>query len=139
MHIEKFTLGMGDRFAQQGKAQLKAIQAAWDLGIPIHPVWNKSHREHALIGSRPDDLRAEADTAVEACGWSRPYHVDADHIRLETVDAFIASSDFYTLDVADFTGKAAAASDISDFETKMASHLGHIQLPGLDRSIEVTG
>ncbi len=38
------------------------------------------------------------------------YFVDADHIGLKTVDRFIAPSDFFTLDVADFIGKPAADS-----------------------------
>ncbi len=80
--LPKFTFGMGDRFAHQGEAQLSAVKAAADRGIPLHPVWNKSNREHMLIGTKPADLRAEADAAVKALGWSAPYFVDADHINL---------------------------------------------------------
>ena len=76
-------------------------------GVDIVPVWNKSNREHTLIGTEPSGLRAEADAAVKALGWKKPYHVDADHIRLETVDRFIAPSDFFTIDVADSIGKPA--------------------------------
>ena len=39
-------------------------------------------------------------------GWTQPWHVDADHIKLETVDRFLESSDFYTLDVAASIGQA---------------------------------
>jgi len=52
-------------------------------GEPRHsrsPVWNKSNREHTIIGSQPDDVRAEADAAVAALGWSGAYYVDADHV-----------------------------------------------------------
>ena len=52
----KFTFGVGDRFAHGAHAQLQAFIAAKDLGIDITPVWNKSNREHDIIGSRaPDD------------------------------------------------------------------------------------
>src|SRR5215210_5916155 len=109
MNIEKYTIGTGDRFAHQGQAQLQASVKAREAGIAIHPVWNKSNREHTIIGSKPDDLRAEADAAIAALGWKSAYYVDADHIGPPTVDAFLGASDFYTLDVADFTGKAADA------------------------------
>src|SRR5277367_2491054 len=105
--LGKFSFGMGDRFAHQSRAQLQACIRATELGVPIVPVWNKSYREHAFVGSDPSSTRAAADAAVRELGWRKPYHVDADHIRLETVEGFIASSDFYTLDVADAIGRPA--------------------------------
>ena len=94
--LPRFTFGMGDRFAHQGEAQLAAVQAVARRGVALHPVWNKSNREHTIIGTRPEDLRAEADAAVKALGWNKPYFVDADHINLHTVDRFLAASDFFT-------------------------------------------
>ena len=88
MKIEKYTFGIGDRFAHQGRAQLQAILNAREAGIDVHPVWNKSNREHSIIKSNPDDVRVEADAAVAALGWRGAYYVDADHIGLKTVDAF---------------------------------------------------
>ncbi len=70
-------------------------------------MWNKSNREHLIVHTHPDSVRAEADAAVKALGWRGPYHVDADHIGLKTVEPFLSGSDFFTLDVADFTGQAA--------------------------------
>ena len=84
--IEKHTFGMGDRFGREGVAQLRAVAEANAAGIPLTPVWNKSNREHLLVGSHPDELRAEAAAAVEALGWRGAWHVDADHIGLATVD-----------------------------------------------------
>ncbi len=107
MKVEKYTFGVGDRFAHQGHAQLQAILQARGADIDVYPVWNKSNREHLMIRSKPDDVRAEADAAVAALGWEGTYYVDADHIGLKTVDAFIEASDFYTVDVADCTGQAA--------------------------------
>jgi tagaturonate epimerase len=57
-------------------------------------VWNKSNREHSIIKSKPDDVRAEADAAVAALGFKGAYYVDADHIGLKTVDPFIRPSNF---------------------------------------------
>jgi len=131
MNIPKFTFGMGDRFAHEGEAQLAAVLEANSKGLEIFPVWNKSNREHTIIHSQPDDLRAEADAAVAALGWKGAYFVDADHISLKTVDWFLAASNFYTLDVADFTGKAADDASIEAFVSAMAPYLGSLIIPGI--------
>ena len=106
--LGKYSLGVGDRFAHQAKAQLRACVLAAERGVEIIPVWNKSNREHSIVGSDPSSVRAAADAAVRDSGWRRPYHVDADHIRLETVDRFVRHSDFFTIDVADSIGRPAA-------------------------------
>jgi hypothetical protein len=124
MKIEKYTIGVGDRFAHQAKAQLRAFELAAEKGIDIVPVWNKSNREHLIVGSEPSSVQAAAEVAVRQSGWTKPWHVDADHINLDTVDRFIAASDFYTLDVAHFIGKPAPAEDVAAFVAK------HPELPG---------
>lgn len=136
--LPRFSLGTGDRFGRQGTAQLSAIQAAAERGVPVHPVWNKSNREHTLIGTVPQSLRDEADAAVRALGWTRPYFVDADHINLHTVDGFLACSDFFTIDVADYSGKPAPEEDRRVFLEKFASLVGNHRLPNLDEPVEVT-
>lgn len=136
--IEKFTIGTGDRFAHQGRAQLLASKKAWDLGIEIYPVWNKSNREHTIIGSKPDDLRAEADAAARHLEWNKAYHVDADHVGLKTLEGFIAGSDFFTLDVADFTGKPADPAAIEKFVESMAPYTGALSIPGLNAPLHLT-
>src|SRR5512140_1892723 len=98
--LEKFSIGVGDRFAHQAKAQLQACVMAAARGVSVIPVWNRSNREHGIVGSEPDSERAGAEPAVRQAGGKQPYHVDADHISLGTVDRFIEASDFYTLDVA---------------------------------------
>ncbi|MBE2203311.1 MAG: hypothetical protein IAE94_03075 [Chthoniobacterales bacterium] len=135
--IEKYTIGMGDRFAHQGRAQLRAVTQACELGIAIHPVWNKSNREHTIIHSQPGDLRAEADEAVQALGWKRPYYVDADHIGLKTVDAFVDTADFFTLDVADFVGKPS--TDRARFQAFLAPWGREVAVPGLERPLALEG
>jgi hypothetical protein len=115
LKLEKFSLGVGDRFAHQARAQLRACQMAAERGANVVPVWNKSNREHLIVGSEPASVRAAADVAVAELGWTRPYHVDADHINLTTVDRFLDASDFYTLDVASAIGKPAPAADVDAF------------------------
>ena len=136
--IEKYSFGMGDRFGQQGKAQLRACQLAAELGAKVVPVWNKSNREHSFIGTEPSSLRAEADAAVKALNWKSSYHVDADHIRLETVDRFIAPSDFFTIDVADSIGKPAAAGEVQAFLARHPELIGTISIPRIARPFEIT-
>jgi hypothetical protein len=130
--LGKFSFGMGDRFGHQGKAQLRACMMATEQGAEVIPVWNKSNREHTFIGTEPSSLRAEADAAVKALGWKKPYHVDADHIRLETVDRFIAPSDFYTIDVADSIGKPAKAASVKAFVDRHPELVGKIIIPQID-------
>ncbi len=129
---------MGDRFGHQGKAQLHACQLATELGAHFVPVWNKSNREHTFIGTEPASLRAEADAAVKALGWKGSYHVDADHIRLETVDRFIAPSDFFTIDVADSIGKPASAADVKAFVDRHPELIGTISIPHIDHPFAIT-
>ena len=78
-------------------------------GVEVIPVWNKSNREHNIIGSEPAQTRAAADAAVKALGWKKPYFCDADHINLTTVDRFLAPCDFFTIDVADFDRQASVS------------------------------
>jgi hypothetical protein len=108
MKIQKYSFGVGDRFGHQGKAQLSALlKARKEFGVDFIPVWNKSNREHQIVGTEPGSTRVEADAAVKALGYTGQYFVDADHINLGNVDRFINSSDFFTLDVADYIGKPA--------------------------------
>ena len=39
--LDKFSFGLGDRFGQQGRAQLQACIEAQSLGATFIPVWNK--------------------------------------------------------------------------------------------------
>jgi tagaturonate epimerase len=105
--LGKYSFGMGDRFARQAQAQLQTCVRAAAEGVDIVPVWNKSYREHVTIGSEPAQSRAAVDAAVKALRWKKPYFLDADHIRLETVDRFLPHSNFYTIDVADWIGRPA--------------------------------
>ena len=136
--LGKFSFGLGDRFAHQGKAQLRACILATEQGAEVIPVWNKSNREHTFIGTEPSSLRAEADAAVKALGWKKSYHVDADHIRLETVDRFIPHSDFYTIDVADSIGKPADAASLKAFVDRHPELVGKIVILHIDQPFQTT-
>src|SRR5215472_10478008 len=138
LKIERYTFGIGDRFSHQGRAQLQAILKAREAGIDVHPVWNKSNREHSFIKTKPDDVRAEADAAVAALGFAGAYYVDADHIGLKTVDPFIPVSDFFTLDVADFIGKTAETEAVEAFLKTARRYRGLLSIPGVDRPWNLT-
>src|SRR5690349_6388279 len=136
--LEKYSLGVGDRFAHQAGAQLRACILAAEHGTEVIPVWNKSNREHATIGSEPSTTRAAADAAVKALDWRKPYHVDADHIRLETVDRFVPHSDFYTIDVADSIGKPVDSGEIKSFVSRHSELVGSISIPKIERPFNTT-
>ena len=138
MILGKYSFGLGDRFGHQGKAQLEAVMRARREGIEITPVWNKSNREHKIIGTRPAHVRREADDAVAACGWDGAYFVDADHIGLGNVDGFIEASDFFTLDVADFIAKKSVQTDVDAFVEKHSKYIGSLAVAGIDRKFEIS-
>jgi hypothetical protein len=138
MILSKYSMGIGDRFARQGQAQLRALIEAKALGVDIAPVWNKSNREHLIVHTHPDSVRAEADAAVKALGWKGPYHVDADHIGLKTVDNFIKGSDFFTLDVADFTGQPAPEAEVQAFVARYGKYAPALKIPGIDRALSIS-
>lgn len=136
--LEKFTIGVGDRFAHQAKAQLRAFQQAAADGVDVVPVWNKSNREHTFVGSEPQSVFDAAQDAVKALGWSKGWHVDADHIRLETVDRFLPCSDFFTIDVADSIGKPPAPADVAAFADRHPELAGTIAIAGIAAPFETT-
>jgi hypothetical protein len=138
MQLSNYSMGIGDRFARQGKAQLAAIMKARQEGVLITPVWNKSFREHSTIHTQPMDTRQAADAAVKALNWNEAYFVDADHVGLKTVDLFLDASDFFTLDVADYIEKVAEEKDIEAFVQKFQKYTGELAFPGIAEKFEVT-
>ena len=134
----KYTFGVGDRFANGAHAQLAAFIKAGNLGIDITPVWNKSNREHLIIGSEPAQTRESADKAVADLGWTGEYLLDADHINLSTVDRFVAPCDFFTLDVADDIGEAADPADVAAFIDKHPELVGTVAIEGIGQPFEIT-
>lgn len=138
MLLEKFSIGVGDRFAHQAKAQLHACQLLAKDGVEVVPVWNKSNREHTFIGSEPASVLESAKAAVAALGWTKGWHVDADHIGLKTVDRFLPHSDFFTLDVADFIGKPAAPGAVKAFVDKHPELTGTVTIAGIAHPFEIT-
>ncbi len=138
MILEQYSIGIGDRFGHQGAAQLCALQQAERQGVTIVPVWNKSFREHSIVGTSPTDTRLAADNAVKERGWKNSYYVDADHIGLKNVDCFIDSSNFFTLDVADYIGKAAGEKEIDAFVGSMSKYLSAFPMPGVRTTTRVT-
>lgn len=120
--LERYSFGLGDRFGREGRAQLRAVQEINRLGCPVVPVWNKSNREHELVGSTQAAVRKEADDAVRANNWTGHYYVDADHINMESVDKFLDYSDFFTIDVAQFIGKPVDSKLKADFLSRTGSY-----------------
>ena len=135
--LARYSIGMGDRFGLQGVAQARAVQQAETEGVVVTPVWNKSNREHQLVGTQPADVRREADAAVQTLGWTHPYFVDADHIGFKNVDGFVDASDFFTLDVADAIGRTAPAETVNALVKHLSPYIGALQLPGLDEPLKL--
>ena len=137
-NLSRFSFGVGDRFAHQAKSQLAAFQRLQRAGVTVAPVWNKSNREHTFIGSHPDSVRAAALIAINALGWTGAWHTDADHIRLETVDRFIPSCDFFTIDVAEAIGKPAPDDQVAAFIGRHPELIGTMNIPRLSEPLTAT-
>lgn len=138
-NLGRFSIGVGDRFGQEGQAQIAAaiaIQA--ETGISVDLVWNKSKREHSIIGTSPEDQRRAADAAVKASRYTGSYFVDADHIGKETVEPFLDQCDFYTIDVADFIGKKSGDAAIAAFIEKKRSLIGALKIDGIPGALDIT-
>ena len=129
LRLPKYSVGVGDRFAHQAKAQLAACIKAKEAGCEVAPVWNKSNREHTIIGSEPKDTRKAADAAVKALGWKTLYFLDADHINLKNVERFIEPCDFFTIDVAEEIGKPAQREDVEGFVSRHPELVGEVRIP----------
>ncbi len=133
----KYSFGIGDRFQKQGVAQLQAIVKAKEFGVYITPVWNKSNREHQIIGTAPLSVRKEAVEAVNILGWDDDYFVDADHINLDTVDNFMDDSDFFTIDVASYIGKKCDQKELDYFMDSCATYTGELRIPGIKEPVKI--
>lgn len=138
LRLEKYSFGVGDRFAHQAKAQLRACMQAAAQGVDVTPVWNKSYREHSIVGSEPPSVLRAAQAAVRELDWTKPFHVDADHIRLDIVGPFIETSDFYTLDVAESIGQPADEADVAAFVNRHPELVGRLEIPGITQPFETT-
>ena len=138
MILEKYTIGVGDRFAHQAAAQLQACVKLAEQGINVIPVWNKSNREHSFIGSEPQSVCDAAEAAVSALGWDKGWHVDADHINMDTVDKYLGCSDFFTIDVADFIGQTPEGDAVAAFVKKHPELLGSVSIEGIDAPFDIS-
>ncbi|PIE69701.1 MAG: hypothetical protein CSA21_00955 [Deltaproteobacteria bacterium] len=138
MQLTQYSFGTGDRFGRQGSAQLEAVNQAKKRGVDIAIVWNKSHREHTIVGTSPADVRQEADKAVKEGRWQGAYYVDADHIGMNNVDDFLVHSDFFTLDVADFIGEKAEEAKLDAFVRRHHDSCGALHIEGLSAPLRIT-
>lgn len=139
MALAKYSMGTGDRFGHQGKAQLQAIlKAKNEHDILVTPVWNKSHREHTIIGTDPRQVRNEADQTVKTLGWKQAYYVDADHITRDIVDNYIDNSNFFTIDVAEFIGQTPQKRNKEAFIRRNKDLVGKMEIPGIPGKFMVT-
>lgn len=135
--LAPFTFGVGDRFAHQATAQLRAFVLAKQAGINLVPVWNKSNREHLTVHSEPPSVLAAAEAAVAELNWHDGFHIDADHITLQTVDRFLPCSDFFTLDVAHAIGQTADGDALAQFLQSHQQLIGEITLPGCAEPLRI--
>jgi len=136
--LGRYSLGIGDRFAHEAEAQLMAFLEAARRGVDVTPVWNKSNREHLVVGSEPAGVREAADAAVGAVGWRGAYFVDADHITAATVERFLDPCDFFTLDVAGAIGRPAADAAVEAFCARHSELTTGVEVAGIDAPLALS-
>jgi hypothetical protein len=112
-----------------------AFVEAARLGVDVTPVWNKSNREHLVVGSEPAGVRDAADAAVRAVGWQGAYFVDADHVTAATLDRFLDPCDFFTLDVAGSIGRPASAAAVEAFCARHGELTTGVEVAGIDAPV----
>jgi hypothetical protein len=137
MILEKYSMGVGDRFAHQAEAQLLACMLAAEQGVDVTPVWNKSHREHSIVGSKPMESRLAVNAAVTKLGWTKPYFLDADHITMATWEGYIDACDFYTIDVAEQIGKPADAAAVEAFVVCHPELIENLSISGIETPFRI--
>lgn len=120
LQLSRFSMGTGDRFGREGEAQIGAFQDLRAKGGEADIVWNKSNREHVLIGSTPADQAKAASEAIRKTGWDGGWFIDADHITMKTVDWFLPYCNFFTIDVAESIGKKASSASRLSFLDRAA-------------------
>jgi hypothetical protein len=137
MILGKYSLGVGDRFAHQAEAQLRACMLAAEQGTEVTPVWNKSHREHTIVGTKPLESRLAADAAAKKLNWSKPYFLDADHITMATWEGYVEACDFFTIDVAEQIGQPAESAAVETFVARHADLVGELSIPGIEAPLRI--
>ncbi|HQC16605.1 MAG: tagaturonate epimerase family protein [Spirochaetota bacterium] len=129
LQLSRFSIGTGDRFGREGEAQIGAFKDMRAKGGEADIVWNKSNREHVLIGSTPADQEKAASESIKKTGWDGRWFVDADHITMKTVDWFLPYCNFFTIDVAESIGQNASLESRSCFLDRAAFLLEDSSIP----------
>ena len=134
--LSKYSIGVGDRFAHQGKAQLRACMMAAEKGVEVIPVWNKSNREHTIIGSSPASTRAAADEAVRRwAGRSRTTWTPTTSIsRRWTSSSALAISILSTLPIR--LAGLPKPPPVQAFVKRHPELMGKLVIPGIDHPLQ---
>ena len=138
MRPGKYSMGIGDRFARQGMAQLDAIIQAQRQGTDVTPVWNKSHREHTIVGSRPEDVRARSrrrggGARLAAALLRRRRPRPPGHGRRVRRDQRLLHARRGRRD-----RRAGRRRRLAAFVRQHERYVGRLDIPGIDRPLVVT-
>ena len=134
--LEKFSLGVGDRFAHQAKPSCELACWAAERGADVIPVWNKSNREHGIVGSEPASVRAAADAAVRELGLEaalprgRRPHQSGHGGPLPRRQRFLHARRGRRHRPARRAGTASRPSS-----TRHPELVGRIEIPGIERAV----
>ncbi len=105
------SFGYGDRL---GLATPGHIRAHLRAGGPIRAIFaQQSVRELVRTGRSCSEVAADAQSAVEICGFDQLWGADADHLKeFGDIDAFVAAGySFFTIDPSDHVVAEADSMD----------------------------
>jgi hypothetical protein len=137
LRLNKYSVGSGTGSRTRPKRSCRLACRLWRNGVEVIPVWNKSNREHTIIGSEPSSVRQAADAAVKALHWKLPYFCDADHITLQTVGRFLDRA-ISTPSTWPTSSASRAGRRPRNFVKRHPELLGRIPLEGADEAFEIT-
>jgi hypothetical protein len=136
--LGKYSMGIGDKFGKQSRAQLLAFEMASFAGVEITPVWNKSAREHQITGTTPLMTREAAEKAVSTIKWDKPYFLNAEGFSSANIHNFIDDCNFFTIDASLFASNTITEKELNDFISNFAQFLDQIKVPGQKESFAIT-
>jgi len=136
--LGKYSMGIGDKFGKQSRAQLTAFEMASFAGVEITPVWNKSEREYQVTGTTPYMARQTVEKAVSTVKWTKPYFLNADGVSLSNIQEFTNDCNFFTVDALLFANDQCPENDITRFCDDFSEYLENIKVQGQKESFAIT-
>jgi len=128
------SFGFGDRLGLATPGHIAALRHSTFNLLPIFA--QQSVRENARTGRTPQQVMDDAQRAVEAAHWDKPWGADADHLKsVDDLPPFVAAGyTLFTVDPGAYVDNAADTDPLSVLQEKARGadldQLSALYLPG---------